>query len=337
MQYSDTTYGRSAQHTTTTPPPSHSYSPADARAAAQKACEANDAALLDAALARVATEDMDAFLAAALSALIPANALPMLNHLVDNYGVHLRNLQAATAASTPFASTKTLEFLLAHGWDINNWRAGGASYTAFLWYVVADEALVRWSLEHGARVKNVHVYNRPLLESVARRGSLATFKMLRAKGAPLPTRALHLAVEAAAVGHNGADDKEKDSAEQRRSRAAYEDRMALVRYLVDELRLDVNALDWVPGDKGFSGGGSDGSPMSYVVAHYDPKLTRRQRELVWFLLDRGADPTTALADAEEFGLPLFVQYVSEWREQRDRTRAGRSWSAAWTSRGCGVQ
>ena len=82
----------------------------------------------------------------------------------------------------------------------------------------------------------------PLLDYVARSSSaenLAVFKLLLAHGAKLGRRTLHLAAA-----------------------AATDEKMALVRFLVEELGCDVNGMDVPEGEKY---GNHYGTPVNYVA------------------------------------------------------------------------
>jgi hypothetical protein len=95
-------------------------------------------------------------------------ALLILNNLVKKHGVRFHDLKAPTVVSWPLASTETLEFLLAHGWNINSCRDINPR-DPFLWRVTSDEVIVKWCLDHGARVKIAGERTRPLLSLIGNR------------------------------------------------------------------------------------------------------------------------------------------------------------------------
>ena len=117
----------------------------------------------------------------------------------------------------------------------------------YLIYYLADSyPLVQWCLSHGAHVTypDADPTTPPLLEVVAKRGSVETFKLLQEHGAPLGKRILHRAVERAAY----ADTPEK-----------LVQSMEMVRFLVEEVGLDVNGMD-AEGRPNFYG-----TPVNYAA------------------------------------------------------------------------
>lgn len=102
------------------------------------------------------------------------------------------------------------------------------------------------------------VYQSCLLESAASHVSVDTFKILQDKGAPLGTRTLHFAAS------GGKSD--------------------MVRYLVEEVKCNVNAMDCPPGLKP---GNFNGTPLNYAVKGPQDE---RQLGCVRLLLEKGADP-----------------------------------------------
>lgn len=110
-----------------------------------------------------------------------------------------------------------------------------------------------WFLSHGAHVTfpgpDVRG-NPPLLEVVARRGAVTTFKSLREHNAPLGLRCLHSAAESAAFAARDAH-SEKEA-----------QRMEMVRFLVEEIGCNVNGID-VP--EGLMPGNHFGTPLNYAA------------------------------------------------------------------------
>lgn len=202
--------------------------------------------------------------------------------------------------------------LVARGWDINQRCPRGTGRLGqrkrLLELVCSDEDLVRWCLDHRAVVDTdsdgfgdeiegeqyVSLLYPPVLDSVAEFGTVSTFRLLRDEyGAPIGRRTLHLAAEAAAANAN--------------TRA-----MDLVRYLVDELALDVNELDadkMVPLHPG--------PPLHYAIC-----MSTQCDGVVRFLLESGADPfqqpiwsdVDAFALAESHGNQGVLGVLQEWKD-----------------------
>lgn len=308
---------------------------------AQDLCEDNDAALLNEAASVASGSILSPEYLSILRRAIANNSIATLSHLVKDDAMGFKALPPSCVATHPKPSITTLDFLFAHGWDINNCREpihlGSRHRDPFLWHVTSDEILVQWCLDHGARVQVTDRRTRPILETAANCGSFAAFRLLYSAGAPPGRRTLHLAVQAAALGHIGSGDPEKDTEAQRQKRVQHDDRMALVRYLIDVVALDVNAEDWMPGAMSFSGHGGSGTPICYVISHRNPERVKNARDLTWLLLDRGADPTLALEDAVSIGMTVFIKHVDEWKEQMDSGRARKGWKNVWTALECCVQ
>ncbi|EME81800.1 uncharacterized protein MYCFIDRAFT_78768 [Pseudocercospora fijiensis CIRAD86] len=202
-------------------------------------------------------------------------------------------------------SQEVLEILVAHGWDINS---RGDSWP-LLWFVVEYPDLVEWCLDHGAKVDVPDDLSRgsspppTILGLAASSGSVETFELLRRRGAPLDRRTLHLAVEKATL------------LASRGTSQPYTDRMAMVRHLIDVVKLDVNAIEHRVGDQ-------CSTPLCYLARRPN---SDSHRELINFLLDRGADPemdcgTEGGIDwprpidcAESCGNLEFLHAVQEWR------------------------
>ncbi|KFY67897.1 hypothetical protein V496_01346 [Pseudogymnoascus sp. VKM F-4515 (FW-2607)] len=106
-------------------------------------------------------------------------------------------------------SQEILEILIAHGWDINTQGPGKKAGWSLLWHVVEYPDLVKWFLDHSARVDipNIppqvkdDVYSRAcvppltILGMEASLGSVEAFELLLAEGAFLDPRTLHRTVE----------------------------------------------------------------------------------------------------------------------------------------------
>ncbi|KAI4694205.1 uncharacterized protein J4E84_002787 [Alternaria hordeiaustralica] len=247
----------------------------------------------------------------AVGIAIKKNSIPALHYLIK-HGVGIKQIDI----SGKEVEIPTLKFLLAHGWDIN-WAGEPRSWQSpFMWSCIHDREKLVWCLKHGAKLATPGEppYKRAILQEVAETGDIATFEFLRSKRAPLGPCTLHRAVLMAALGHDRSDDPEKDEEWQRRSKARYVQRMAMVRHLVDTVGLDVNKLDFPRDTKWLQG--EMGTPLEYIVGVGRPDTDAR--ELTWFLLDRGADPDAALAEARKFDHPSFIEWVEGWEAQRGR-------------------
>jgi hypothetical protein len=334
-----------------------------ARDLAEKACETDDTTLFDEAASLIAQEDLDLFHKLITRVAIRNNALAILGRLLDR-GVSFKTLWPTDVVRECDVSIPTLEYLLVHGWDIN-YRLEDQGYCnarPFMWHVVDRIDLVKWCLDHGASVhprgqeplsKDVLTLSQrrcdQILEVVAERGSIATFELLRSKGAPLGWRPLHLAVEYATYGHeeqteNATDDDERICTDQsgkvledhddKESRAEHDEKkrdamynkkiiwpghdrlMEMVRHLIDVVGFDVNAPDQPAGCRYGSSPGRNGTPICYIPG--SGMLERDTRELTWMLLDRGADPAPALKWAVVCDYPKFAEDVEAWKTARGK-------------------
>lgn len=265
------------------------------------------------------------------------SALKVLSYLLD-HGADVSMIDHSWVVNDEDTlakpSLEALEMLISHGWDINARRY--ATDWPLLWYLVKYPDLVAWCLDRGAIVvyppsdddpsrdanRLGNYWSQSLLELAAKQASVATFKLLREKGAPFHRRVLHAAVEMAvesAPPFNG-------STSLSTSDVWFNERMAMVRYLVDEARLDVNSEEWRLG-------GSGATPLDIVSSH---KNDMDARELVWFLLDRGADLNHAsvlkdpnrrdicypspLEEARLISNTRFLEAIQEWQgRQRNNT------------------
>lgn len=171
-----------------------------------------------------------------------------------------------------------LQSLVSSGWDINQHDAGDCNVYSkkLLHYVCDDESLVSWALDHdyhpGACVPDHPSRCLPLLDTVALKGSVGTYELLASLGAPRDLRTLHMAVSSCTNSNNS--------------------RMAMVKFLVDELEFDVNGLD-TPGCLPDNWD----TPLCYAA-----RWRSGHEEVVRFLLERGANPTLNSA-----GRPNTVQ------------------------------
>ncbi|KAG7005185.1 hypothetical protein G7Y79_00021g050520 [Physcia stellaris] len=217
---------------------------------------------------------------------------------------------------------RTWDVLVEEGWDVNfrgrrevrgeDDNVIHVPEESLLTLALPFPRLVSWCLAHGASVldpPDLHPLSTPpLLEAAASKASLDTFQLLQQRGAQLTRRVLHRAVEAAAYGGGEGGGE----------------RMALVKYLVEELGCDVNALDVEPG-KQFPN--HWGTPMGYAVHVSHGGGPGRGREVVGFLLEKGADPT--IKDCWDGNSPLdkarkgfagkaVIEVLEEWERRQEK-------------------
>lgn len=228
---------------------------------------------------------------------VARSATQVLSYLLDQ-GAEISTITAGAIMSKDELvepSREVLKILITHGWDINSQGPDSTNWP-LLWYVIRYPDLLEWSLAYGASV-DLPGDTPPVLEIAAAEGSVATFELLRARGAPLGRRTLHRAVEQAAVCAPSNDSFRT---------ALFEQRMDIVRHLVDIVRLDVNAVEPWPG-KFYS------TPLCYLASRNDGKDAK---ELIWFLLDRGADLNRAGPLVEDIRLPSALEHAQSSRNTR---------------------
>jgi Arc/MetJ family transcription regulator len=260
-------------------------------------------------ISMTAADNLEAFYHQALRAAVRYNATLVLQQLID-LGVSVHDLIGSEVAGNGKTNTATIELLLENGWDINARGKINADSEPFKWRVVESYDMVRWCLDCGASVRpcgqeplrldSITQSQRAceqILEKVAAWGSVETFELLRSKGAPLGWRPLHRAVETATY-YPPSDERP----------STYQDRMDMVRHLIEVVKIDVNAPDR---PKGASS--ALGTPICYIPA--SAMLDTDTRELTWLLLDAGADPGQALELART-ECERFVKVVEAWRRER---------------------
>ena len=109
--------------------------------------------------------------------------------------------------------------------------------------------------------------------------------------------------------------------------------MAMVRHLVDTVGIDVNKLD-VP--RGSKVQGQWGTPLEYIVCMGREDIDAH--ELVWYMLDRGADPEMALIEAKTNSKQTaFIEWVDAWEAQGGRERLEQYKERKRQERWCSVQ
>lgn len=275
------------------------------------------------------------------------NSVTVLRYLLDR-GARIQDMTICCDHTT---SVPILEILLAHGWDINTRKMTGASpydgaTQPLLWHVITDPRMVAWCFKHGASVipkgqsslkdgttitdaEDISTYENnvlscpPILEEVAVIGDIELFKLLRDRGAPLGWRPLHRVVRSAALWspyHHVPENLEKGQVLQGGSHFARQ--MTMIRFLIDEVGIDINAADQPKGKRLLN---QFGTPLCYVASTVVPELD--MTKITRFLLDRGAETGSALDMAMDYDNDQVIEVIRE-RQERQRQR---------NERGCIVQ
>ncbi|KAH7148330.1 ankyrin repeat-containing domain protein [Dactylonectria macrodidyma] len=224
-------------------------------------------------------------------------------------------------------SIPTIRMLLARGWDINQPDLdAGSSAPRLIDLAVGNEDRLRWIVEHGgARVEDrpdpqIHGATR-LLEICAINGTVSTFKFLQSKGAQIAPNTLHCAVQAAAkegLDPDARTDSAADPGDDAKAKSNQE-RIEMLRFLVDNLGLDVNAYD----AKIAVYQEEFGTPLHYAASRECGEA------VVKWLLNRGAKPTIKNkqgVDVEDHAkarnFEKIVGIIQGWKIGTDwRTRA----------------
>ncbi len=312
-------------------------------------CEADDPNLISEALSlsstRGSSTSPEELMEIITSRIWDHNSSKVLNHIITHgLDIVARGgriaMYIAYAVYTHGLPKEMVEVLLAHGWDIN---VRSRSRKPLLWNVVAYGDAVTWCLDHGAspsvqgqrswpdfdinnteefdkyleqhpwshvELSDYYLYWPPLLEDAASKDTVATFELLRSKGAAMGWRVLHKAVASAVSRETREPTREKLPLSD--GELTPEDPLAMVRHLVDNLKLDVNALDCPPG---WQLGNFFGRPLHYAAKTCEGSWTCRP--VTWFLMDRGADPelmdSGGSMTALDYGKECFRDAVNEWR------------------------
>jgi len=290
------------------------------------ACQNDDVPLIVEALSLASAPDshetVEGLLSRAVTLSIRRNATSVLTYVLE----HGAEVPAYSGLNIEDPPKEVLQILIDHGWDINSRRPGDQP---LLWEVVNDGELVTWCLDHGAATipKDLDLTGEderrndangcpPLLEKAAAQSTVATFELLRSKGAQMGRRALHFAARAAINSGNGG---EEQSEMPDKSRAKlHSERMAMLIHLVDKLGVDPNTLDQ---PKGWMLGNHWGTPLCYVALS-NPNWDCTQA--VQFLLEKGADPGLVMDPAGWDAVDLatrsknrrFLDLAAEWKEKQ---------------------
>ncbi|KAH6108300.1 hypothetical protein HBI37_234240 [Parastagonospora nodorum] len=128
------------------------------RALVDSAIALNNTTLLEEAISMTPQRDLVRFYLGVLYKAISKNSIPILSCLID-HGVSVKHLRPGSLAHfgthpTYTTPTKaTLQFLLAHGWDMD-WRT---SCPPLMWFMTHNIEMVTWCLDHGASVTSLHL------------------------------------------------------------------------------------------------------------------------------------------------------------------------------------
>ncbi|KAM0426515.1 hypothetical protein ACHAPT_008207 [Fusarium lateritium] len=261
------------------------------------------------------------FLSSALSACVQDGKLDLVKYLLEHEPAPLTSLSPTKV--WPKFSIPLVELLIAHGWDINQQAPRGPTDRCRRLVDLAcrDQVIIEWLVDHGARVDGgeyeyeIFPQPAPLLETCALQGSVSTFKYLQVRGARLGRRTLHLAAGAAAalgvdpkVEHDGSTDgaESMENKEAQRKNAKLE----MLRFLVDQVKLDVNAMDTDVPHHAYH----LGTPICYAASKPNGDAVVR------WLLEKGADPHIKNMEgadveyvAKDHGCEKPLAVLREWK------------------------
>jgi hypothetical protein len=141
----------------------------------------------------------------ALTIAISLSNIEVVRYLIEQQHASVADIVASTVDTN--ASIELLQLLVDHGFDINKSTQTPSLRQGpyLLQQVCKDETLVRWCIEHGAKLEGMledPYYSQALLQSVAAFGTVSTLKYLLSRGAKLEGRILHCAAERAGARSN---------------------------------------------------------------------------------------------------------------------------------------
>lgn len=252
----------------------------------------------------------------ALKSAVEKGKIAPAEYLI-NEGADVSTLSVLDVAHKP--SIALWSALKSEGYDFDQFADKDSIHKgrSVIYKVTHEESLVRWLIEEcGVRIDlgEEDYWHEPrpplLLQTCASLGSVACFKLIKERGAKVGRRTLHEAVKAAAI--NGCDPelsdkdtpgKKLEGATKVGAECGLEDlplekhkrnREEMLRYLVDELHLDVNAMD-TEDEKidGLRKPSSRGRPLDYAVG-WEPDEDRASNAVLRWLVKKGADPNIAL-------------------------------------------
>jgi hypothetical protein len=240
------------------------------------------------------------FLPSILGRCVRHGSIDLVKYLLECERAPVESLSPLAVAAN--SSIPLLELLVAGGWDLNKAEVDRSLKRGdkLIDLVCDDHQMVCWLVEHGARVtdREMELYEifpqpAPLLETCAVRGSVETFRFLQSKGALLGHRTLHRAAgEAASFGADPFTFQEvhgEAAGDEARTR---KERAEMLVLLVDEMKLDINAMDSSVPYRAYHWG----TPLCYAA------VKEKGVHVVRWLLEKGAQPKVEtaqnVADAE---------------------------------------
>ncbi|KAI1384276.1 uncharacterized protein F4822DRAFT_65250 [Hypoxylon trugodes] len=218
-------------------------------------------------------------------------SIKLITYMLDHEGVLITTVSPVSIFQ--LATKPLIEALVTRGWDINTQNGPAFNGTRLIDYFIRarydKEDLARWIVEEkGARVDHDRSHPSdilgtdppPILEACAAYGTVHVFKFLEEHGAKPSRRMLHVAVETAAS--RGADPERDDPADD--AGAKWRNISAeMLRFLVDERGLDVNAMDTdIPHRNPTNT--YWGTPLCYAARYQEGAI------VVKWLIKKGADP-----------------------------------------------
>ena len=232
-------------------------------------------------------------LAYSLRTAVSKGTLSLIVYLLNIEGAPVETVTVSNVVTEP--SVELLDVLVTAGWNLNQRSPLGFR---LLDMITGNEEMVRWCLGHGAEVSDGKqdeddVKYPSLTEEAAGSATVSCFKYLRANNAQLGRRTLHNAASSAASCNE----------------SARSERMAMLKYLIEEEHLDVNKFDTngqLPNHWG--------TPLAYATKE------RHGADVVRWLLKKGADPKIkdcfghhdALNYADLYGNEEVAQVLRQW-------------------------
>lgn len=251
-------------------------------------CRKDDVALMSQCFSEVQRANsrftLQQALADGLRKSVKEGATACLSYVLDQ-GAKLGELDPSYLLAGNYTNTsirKVLDILVARGYDINS----QSLCIPVLWYIIGlhDSELVEWCLDHGAEMnppdstpENSRSPRKPILEKAAMVGDIATFELLRSRGAPLD-RNFGVFPSAVMV----ANDLTHDTFEYS---ACFEKCMNMLKHLLEVAECNANALSY---GAHYRSGSDCTTPLCWIACHPRGKGTKARR-LIWFLLDHGGD------------------------------------------------